>query len=89
MADVMFDVYGLLVENLFGSIIVSAIAMLIYILIVSLICRMSTTLILFWIALYILVFSAGYIGGLALVIGTIGGGVYFALALLRLVNPRE
>ena len=83
--DVLFDVYGLLVENLFGSIIVSTLAMAAWMLIVLLFGRASTILVFFWMMAFILVFSVGYLGAIVLVLAFIVSAGYFMTNFIRVM----
>lgn len=84
-ADITFDLWGLLVENIFGSVLATGIAFVVFIAIIGLIGRFSPTLLLFWILTFGFIFSVGYLGGLVYVLAFLLGGFYFIHALSRTI----
>ena len=86
-ADIMFNIYDLMVNTLFGSVIMSGLAFMIFIAICGLIGRMSTQLLFFWILAYVITFGIGYIGALIAVLLFIGGAIYLFQQIVATVFP--
>ena len=60
----LLDLYFLLVENVFGSVLLSGLGLVILFIIMGFICKMSPTTIIILNAYFIGIFSIGYIGEL-------------------------
>lgn len=84
-ADITFDLWGLLVENIFGSVLATGIAFVVFIAIIGLIGRFSPTLLLFWILTFGFIFSVGYLGGLVYVLAFLFAGGYFIYAFAKVL----
>ena len=82
----VLDLYGLLVENVFGSILLSGIGILAFIVFIGMISRMSPVALIWICTLFIVVFGSGYVGALVAVPAFIAVLLYFGQALLNLVN---
>jgi hypothetical protein len=82
---VLFDLYFVLVEVLFGSVLMAGVAMAGVITIICLLGKVSLPTLMVWIMFYIMVFMIMYVGALGLVLFFIIGFVYFAASLVRLV----
>lgn len=83
------DLYCVLVENVFGTVLLSILAMSIVIIIILAMCRSSMTFIIGWMLLYIVVMLSMYVGALGLVLFTLFGIGYFSYALIRMLINRE
>lgn len=79
----MFDLYFLLVENLFGSVLLSGVGLVILFFIMGMISRMSVNSIVIFTGYFVAVFSIGYAGELGAVLVFIPAFIYFARGLLR------
>ena len=83
-ADTLFPIYDVLVNEIFGSILVSCLALFVVILIIALLGRWSASLLFFWVLLYVLVFTVAYFGVLGAVLLFIGGWVYLISQLFSI-----
>ena len=79
----MFDLYFLLVENLFGSVLLSGVGLTVLFIIMGMISRMSPTSIIILVGYFIAVFSIGYAGEIGAVLIFIFAFIYFAKGMLR------
>lgn len=77
----VFDLFYVLVDVIFGSVLVSGLAMGMIFLIILLLGRVSLFASVTWILFYALVFSIAYTHALALVLGFIFSLTYFAIAI--------
>ena len=69
--DVVFNMYDLLVTNIFGSVGMAILAMAAIIVLILLLTHSSMTFLTYWIIFYFVVMSIGYIGALGLVLAFI------------------
>lgn len=83
----VFDLYYVMVEVLFGSVLLSGLAMAFILTVICLLGRISLPTTVIWVGFFLVVFSIGYVGALALVIAFILGFVYLATAFVRYVFP--
>ncbi len=86
MSEYLFDFYELLVENVFGSILLAIIGIGIIISVMLLIAKTRQTFFIVWITFYFTAMSALYFGGLGLVIFFLVGVVLCVWPLLRLIG---
>lgn len=80
----IFDLYNLLVNQLFGSVWLSIFGVAFVLIIILLLTRTSTMFLIYWMMFYIIVMTSLYLGALGLVFGFILSFTYFAIALIRL-----
>jgi len=86
MVDIaVFDLYYLLVEVIFGSILLAGFAMVVVFIIMGTLMKMSPLLQFFIIGLFLLTFGVGYGGAIIAVPAMIIGFIYFASGIIRLV----
>ena len=85
--EVLFDLYFLLVEVLFGGVLIAGIAVAGILTIICLLGKMSLPTIIVWIMFYIMVFTIMYLGAFALVLFFILGFTYFSSAIIQLLIP--
>ena len=83
--DLLFPFYDILVNQLFGSIGLSIVAMAGVIVLILFLCRSGWTFITFWLMFYFLVMSIGYTGALGLVLMFIVVTAYSTYAFMRLI----
>jgi len=69
--DIVFNLYDLLVVNIFGSIGMAIIAMAAILAVILLLCRTSMTFLTYWMIFYFTVMGTLYLGALGIVIAFI------------------
>jgi len=69
MGEFLFDLYDLLVSNIFGSVVVAALALAAVITIIFLICRVRPNILAIWLLFYAIAMATMTLGGLALLFG--------------------
>ena len=84
-AIALFDLYFLLVENIFGSVLLSGLGLVILFIIMGFVCRMSPTTIIILNAYFIGVFSIGYIGELGALLLFIPAFMWFMTGLGKFI----
>jgi len=77
---VMYDLFGLLVEDLFGSLLLAGLAVTMIIAIIGAVSRMSLILISTICVLYLMMFFVAAYGGVVAVVIFFGCSVYFVSA---------
>jgi len=80
------DLYFVLVETIFGSILFSGVAVVLTFLILCVLFRMSPLLIIFIIGGFVLHFGIGYGGAIFAVFGMILGLIYFAVGIWNYIG---
>jgi len=80
----VFPVYELLVESIFGSVFLSIVGIGVILIIILLICRASSTFLIYWMAFYFMVMGTMYLGGLAMTVTFFIGFGLFAYNLIKL-----
>lgn len=89
MVDVaIFDLYYLLVETIFGSILLAGAGMVIVYVIMASMLKMSPLLQIFIIGMFVITFGIGYGGGLIAVAGFVGAFLYFSIGLYNAVSSK-
>jgi hypothetical protein len=81
-----FDLVYLFVENTFGSILLTALGMIMLMLFIGMISRMNNLTITFLIALFVATFTIGYIGALGAVLFAMFGLWYLWSGVINLIN---
>jgi hypothetical protein len=81
----MFDLYYLLVEQVFGSVLLSGAGIVIFLLVIGVLSRMSPLTMSMLIGFFIGVFAMGYVGDLAGILLFLGAGIYGITGLLRAI----
>jgi len=77
------DLFGLLVENVFGSILLSGLGISAILFFIGIIGRMSIKSVIIIVGIFLAVFATGYIGALAAVPIFIGVFIYFVSGLIN------
>jgi hypothetical protein len=85
--DLLFPMYDILVNTIFGSVGLSLAALAAVMAIILALCRTSWVFILYWLMFYIMVAISLYIGALGLVISFIIVAAYFVVQIVRIVYP--
>ncbi len=88
MVVAVFDLYYLLVENVFGSVLFSGVALTILFMLLLFAGRVSAPTVIMLIAFFVGVFSIGYIGELGAFILFLFIGYYFVTSLIRFILRR-
>ncbi len=83
--DIIFDFYGLFVENLFGSVGVSILAMAAILVLIMALMRTSWTFMIYWLTFFLIVMGTMYFGAIALVLSFIMIFSYTAYNFIRLL----
>ena len=79
---VMYDLFGLLVEDLFGSLMIAGLAVVILIAIIGAMSRMSIILISAICILYMMMFFIAAYGGVVAVLIFFGCSIYFVSSII-------
>lgn len=82
--EILFDFYTLLVENVFGSILLSIFGVAFAMILILAISRPTITFIFYWFLFYFIVMTTLYLGGIGMVLGFVLSFTYFAVAIIRL-----
>ena len=85
MAIYLFDLYYLLVENIFGSVLLSGIGLVILFMIMGFVCKMSPMTIYILVGYFIGIFAIGYIGELAALLLFIPSAMWFMTSLGKFI----
>jgi len=85
----LFDLYHLLVEIVFGSVLLSIFGVAFALMFILLICRSSMIFFVLWMAFYFAVMGTLYIGGLAMIFVFLIGFIYFSVSLLRMLGRTD
>ena len=83
--DVVFPLYEILVESIFGSVSLAIVGVAFALIIILALTKVGKLFLIYWISFFFIVMGAVYIGALALVFGFIIGGVYLFIAAIRLM----
>ena len=75
------NLYPLLVESLFGGLLLAGIGIAVTIVIIGMIARMSQMLLLTLLFTFILAYGMGYVGALVGVPAFIGAGIYMSFSI--------
>jgi len=78
------DLFYLLVENVFGGILLTGLGLVMAIILIAAVSRMSLILTIMLISLFVMTYSMGYIGGLAVMAFGIIAIYYFFSGVVRL-----
>ena len=78
-----FDMYYLFVENIFGGIVWATIGFVILFIVLGMISRMSHTLLVMLLVLFVMTSLMGFVGQAATFLFFIGAAYYFAQGLLK------
>ena len=81
---VLFDLYHLLVNMVFGSVGVAIIGMAIILALMLMLGRSSLVFMFMWLVVYLITMSVLYFGGIAFVLAFIVGFMYLITSLIRL-----
>ena len=84
--DGAFDVYTLLVYYVFGSIALSGVGIVLYIVFVGMISKMSSVTLGWLILFFVSIFGAGYIGALVAIPTFMFAMIWFMASLLNYLN---
>ena len=82
MTEILFDFYEILVENVFGSVLLSILGIAFVMMIMLMMSRSSAMFIIYWFIFYFIVMMSLYLGALGLVTGFVLSFSYFAISLL-------
>ena len=88
MDPAVFDMYYLLVEVLFGSVLWAALAMIVVQIIVMSLLRVSALMQLFLLGFFLLTMGIGYGGAIIAVAGLILGLTYFFGSVILFINNK-
>ncbi len=83
--DILFPFYEILVNNIFGSVLVSILALGVILWIILAISKTSQAFTIYWMLFYAMVMTTMYLGALGLVISFTLTFLYFVVSLMRLV----
>ena len=83
-----FDLFYLFVENVFGGVFIAGVGFVILFIFIGMISRMSISLLIAIIGLFIVTYSIGAVGGLAVLVVGIITILYFMYGVSRLVMSR-
>jgi len=79
------DLYYLLVENVFGSVLLSGLGLVIFFIIIGMICKMSPMTIIILVGYFVGVFSIGYIGEIGALLLFIPAFMWFMTGLGKFI----
>lgn len=85
MAVALFDLYYLLVENVFGSVLLSGIGLVVLFMVLGMVCKMSPMTIIVLVGYFIGIFSIGYVGELAALLLFIPAFMWFITGLGKFI----
>jgi len=85
VTDILFPFYEILVNTIFGSVILATIVLAVIIFFILAICKTSWPFIVFWLMFYFMVMGTLYIGALGMVLVFILVLIYAFIALMRIV----
>ena len=85
--EIVFPFFEILVNNIFGTIILSVAAMGVLIAILLGLSRCSWVFILYWMMFYAMVVITFYVGALGIVLMIILAGAYFFTQLIKYMYP--
>jgi len=80
------DLYFLLVENIFGSVILAGLGLIMFFIVIGMIAKWSPTFMIFFVGLFIMTFTIGYVGSLGAVLFGIIALYYFYTGLVNLIG---
>lgn len=80
----MINLYGLLVENVFGGFLLAGIGLTIILIVIGIFSKQSPLLIMGICFCFILAYGIGYVGALVTIPAFIGSAMYFVFALVDL-----
>jgi hypothetical protein len=83
--DILFPFYEILVNNIFGNVLVSLFALGIILWMILAISKTSQAFVIYWLLFYFMVMGTAYLGAIGLVFSFIITFTYFVVALLRFV----
>ena len=81
----LFDLYGLFVENVFGSVLLSGVGLCILFILMGFMCKMSPTTIIILVGYFVGVFSIGYAGELGALLLFIPAFMWFITGLGKFI----
>ena len=79
------DLFYLLVENVFGGVLLAGLGLIAMIILIAAVTRMSITLTILLVSLFAMTYSIGYIGGLAAMLFGVIAIYYFFSGLIKFV----
>lgn len=86
MTTDIFPIYDVLVNRIFGSYGVAIIGVLVLILLILAITKTGKTFMLYWMAFYLIVMGAFYLGQVVLLAGFIIGATFFVFAIIKMLG---
>lgn len=86
-ADLLFPMYDILVNIIFGSVGLALAALAIVMVIILALCKTSWVFIVYWLLFYAMVAITMYVGAIGLVLSFILAGAYFFIQVIRLMFP--
>ncbi|GAF87502.1 unnamed protein product [marine sediment metagenome] len=84
MTEVLFDMYELLVENIFGSVGLAIMGVAFAMILILFWTKTSKIFIIYWMMFYFIVMGTAYIGSIALILGFMLASAYAIIAVIRL-----
>jgi len=81
-----FDLFYLLVENVFGGILITGVALVICFALIGMFTKMSAHLLISLLGLFVMTYSIGYIGALAVLVFGIFSIFYFFMGIINFLN---
>jgi len=84
--DILFNFYEILVLNIFGTVFLSIVAFGMLLAAILMLCKSSSTLILYWTLTYFIVMFSFYLGSLGLLLGFLAGAGYFIWGVIKLIS---
>ena len=84
--DILFPLYDVLVNNIFGSVGLAIAGLAVIIILILAICRTGWSFTVLWIIFYFMVMSSLYVGALGMVLSFILISIYTLYSLLKLAT---
>lgn len=89
MVEYLFNLFELLVENIFGGVALAIFGMLGVLWIIMLVCKVGGLFGWVWTALYLITMFTFYGGSLALIFGIIGSTILLISAIIKWSNIEQ
>lgn len=84
MTEILFDFYNLLVENVFGSVLVSVFGVAFVMIVMLMLSKSSMMFLFYWLLFYFIVMTVLYLGAIGLILGFLISFIYFTQAIIKL-----
>ena len=89
MGEFLFDLYDLLVSNIFGSVVVASLALAAVITIIFLICRVRPNILTIWLLFFAIAMGTMTTGGLGLFVGFMFSGLAAVWQIIGYFSDRK